>query len=149
MTHRGTDEPYRPLQWYRHPVVLLIVAAAIWALFSVWRDGREADATDPPAPTTRSVATVLYEVEGSVEWADVTLRTPTGTEQLTPDVPLHTKSGKTGLTYEFPAGGFVYIAAQMKDSFGTIRCRITVNGIVVAENESSADYGIAQCQGRV
>jgi hypothetical protein len=95
-----------------------------------------------------SQSEVLYEVEGTVAYADVTMQTPTGTRQETPDVPMTLKSGEQGVTYSFDPNEFVYISAQKKDTSGTITCRITVDGEVVSENTSTAAYGIASCKGR-
>jgi len=41
---------------------------------------------------------VTYRLSGTVDWADVTMETPTGTDQFTPDIPLMTNSGELGLT---------------------------------------------------
>ncbi len=105
-------------------------------------------ATGATRPAVPSSSIVVYEVEGSVAWADVTMQTPTGTSQISPDVPLMTKAGARGLTFEFPPGAFVYLAAQMKGERGTIRCRIRVDGEVVSENFSNSAYGIASCKSR-
>lgn len=128
--------------------LLLVAVVALAGIIGLKVMSDDADTSSSrraiPQPTA---STVLYEVEGSVEWADITYETPTGTQQESPDVPLMTESGQRGLSFEFTPGSFVYIAAQMKDSFGTIRCRITVDGVVISENESSSSYGIATCKG--
>ena len=91
---------------------------------------------------------VVYEVEGdNTSWASVTIRTPTGTIQGSPDLPMQTKSGEL-LTFQFDVGEFVYISAQNKDEYGSVTCRITVDGEVVSENTSSGAYGVASCEGR-
>ncbi|MFW5898861.1 MAG: hypothetical protein ACOCUN_00175 [Jiangellaceae bacterium] len=129
------------------PLVLLLVIGAVAGLGG---DGGETSATESRStggdagPTTHHV---LYEVEGSTDWASVTIATPTGTEQLNPDVPLTRTSGERGLEATVSPGEFLYISAQNKRSHGTIVCRITVDGEVVAENESSGGYAVASCDG--
>lgn len=127
-----------------------IVGVAALGTIAYAAGGSDGDADpgrDTPPPAVSTVE-VLYEVEGSVKWADLTLETPTGTTQLTPDVPLRTKAGDTGLTYTFRNGDFVYLSAQMKDDFGSITCRISVDGVVISENTSTASFGIASCEGQ-
>jgi len=93
---------------------------------------------------------VLYEVEGTAKGVDMTLQTPSGTSQRNGKaVPVTNKaSGRPGILFEMQAGSFLYIAAQNNGASGTISCRITVDGVVVAENFSSGGYAIATCQGR-
>jgi hypothetical protein len=92
---------------------------------------------------------VVYELEGSVPYASVTMITPTGMQQLEPDIPLVTTAGATGLRFTFDRGEFVSIAAQKVagSGRGTITCRISVDGQVISENTSTAAYGIASCDG--
>ena len=52
------------------------------------------------------------------------------------------------MTHEFGPGEFVYISAQNEGEYGSVTCRITVDGVVVSENTSSGAYGIATCEGR-
>lgn len=126
-------------------VGIVVAGAVVLGLMIRVTSRDEQGAQGIPAST---VSTVRYEVEGSVKWADVTMQTPTGTSQITPDVPMvQAANGTPGLTFKFPAGSFVYIAAQKKGAGGIITCRITVDGYVVAENSSSAAYGIATCKG--
>lgn len=93
---------------------------------------------------------VVYEVEGSggASSAGVTVTTPTGTEQATPSLPLRNQAGELGVTHEFGPGEFVYVSAQNEGEYGSVTCRITVDGVVVSENTSSGAYGIATCEGR-
>lgn len=37
--------------------------------------------------------------------------------------------------------------AQNKGEYRSVTCRITVDGIVISENTSSGEYGIATCKG--
>lgn len=99
-------------------------------------------------PASDGIVTVLYEVEGTTDYADVTMETPTGTSQISPDVPMTRKSdGQRGLEMEFSSGDFVYLAAQNKRGHGTVTCRITVDGEVISENSGSGGYAIATCDG--
>jgi hypothetical protein len=99
-------------------------------------------------PSTPRTYEVLYEVEGTARWADVTMATPTGTRQVSPDVPMtRTGSGERGLAMTVAPGTFLYISAQNNDGHGTIECRISVDGVVVSENSSSGGYAIASCEG--
>lgn len=129
-------------------VIVAVLAVAIWVGRSPTSpsDREAGSSSDQPRSST---STVVYQVIGTVRWADVTMQTPTGTSQQTPDVPLTDAStGKQGLTFEFPAGSYVAISAQKKDEAGAITCRIIVDGVMVSENTSTAAYGIASCNGR-
>lgn len=132
-----------------HPALIVIVGVVALAIInSVVGSGDDGSSHfESSTSSTSSPATVLYELEGSVAYADVTMVTPTGIEQITPDVPLKTRAGETGLTWSFSRGEFVSISAQMKGGSGVITCRITVDGVVISENTSSAAYGIASCDG--
>ena len=91
---------------------------------------------------------VLYEVEGTTDYADVTMETPTGMSQISPDVPMVRESdGRAGLEMEFSSGAYVYLSAQNNRSHGTVSCRITVDGVVVSENSATGGYAIATCKG--
>ena len=93
---------------------------------------------------------VLYEVEGTAEWASVTMLTPSGISQIEPDVPMTRESdGQPGLEFSFSSGDAVSISAQNKDEYGDILCRITVDGVVISENTSDGAYAIASCDGTV
>lgn len=128
---------------------LPIVVAGLALSLSACASGSTAD-TAPITSARASTVTVLYEVEGTAKWADVTMETPTGTEQLSPDVPMVRKdSGKPGLQMTMSSGHVVYLSAQNKDSYGNIRCRITAAGTVISENTSSGGYAIATCNGIV
>lgn len=93
---------------------------------------------------------VTYRVDGTAGSASVTWKTPTGTSQADSDLPLLNKAGGEGLTFtnSFAVGDFLYVSAQNQSRTGTVMCTILVDGVVVAENETSADFGIATCEGR-
>ena len=128
---------------------LLLVVAVVAALISVQvlRDANRDSYGDMPTfnynPDT---STVLYEVEGSVGFADVTYATPDGTERITPTIPLIFDGGP-GLTLEFPTGTRVSLTARGPGDGGTVSCRITVEGEVVSEDASTASSRVASCAG--
>lgn len=127
----------------------LITVTAVPIVLVFAGDGETGATSPPPAdeaaePTTHHV---LYEVEGTTDWASVTMATPTGTRQISPDVPMTRTNGERGLEATVEPGEFLYISAQNKRGHGTIVCRITVDGEVIAENESSGGYAIATCDG--
>lgn len=96
--------------------------------------------------------TVKFFAEGTeTKWADVTMRTESGgTTQFTPDLPMTTKAGEVGLTYDtYPSGAFLYFSMQNKEGYGSVTCRITVDGVKLDEATSSGGYAIATCQGQV
>jgi len=125
-------------------VIITVTGLAVLAIVApLFED----DSQDDPA-VGPSYSTVTYELSGSVSYADVTVLTPTGIEQLTPDVPLVTKTGETGLVYRFRVGAPVSISAQKKDASGSLTCRILVDGRQVSMNTSTAAYGIASCRGQ-
>jgi hypothetical protein len=104
--------------------------------------------TPVPAPPVRTVNMVTYLVDGSASKAAVTYETPTGTEQMTVDVPLVAYTGASGITFEtFQPGAFLYISAQNQDAYGSVTCSIKVNGEVISENTADGAYAIATCKG--
>lgn len=55
--------------------------------------------------------------------------------------------GFPGVRFAVEPGDFIYILAQNQESSGSVTCEITVDGIRVSKNTSTAAYGIAQCDG--
>lgn len=122
-------------------------------------------ATAAPAPaatpTPEKPIEVRYEVLSTSKqpsWvnlktngpsADLTAEMPTGTSQITVDLPLKNKSGDTGLTMSFKPGSFVYVSAQKGDYIGNIICRIYVDDVLISENEATGAHSIASCKGSV
>lgn len=93
---------------------------------------------------------VVYEVEGTAAYVDITLSTPSGTRQQSGvGLPLTNKTGSEGLVVKMAPGEFAYISAQNGTDTGTVTCRITAGETVIAENSSSGSYVIASCSGRV
>ena len=79
----------------------------------------------------------------------MTLETPNGSEQFSPDIPMrNTETGRHGLTLRFSVGDFVYISAQNNTALGNVVCSIRgSDGTVISQNRASSNYGIATCEG--
>jgi hypothetical protein len=95
---------------------------------------------------------VRYELDGTTKQADVTMQTPTGRSQQSDiDVPMmDQETNAPGLTFtEFGLGDFVYVSGQNSQSYGTLTCRIKVNGVVMSQNTASGGFSIATCEERV
>lgn len=129
----------------------IAVIAGIWAMASA---GNDEDRSARAAAAVDTSVYVLYEIEGTTDYASMTITTPTGIQQAEPDVPLKMKTGARAgqrglLVGPFSPGDFVSISAQNKRGHGTIVCRIsTEDGDVISENASSGGYSIASCDGR-
>lgn len=86
---------------------------------------------------------VTYVVGGSTSSARLTYRNESGgTEQRTVSLPW---------TLEMRAvpGQFLYLSAQKKQTYGTVKTSIEIEGQVLQEAESDTEYGIASASGRV
>lgn len=79
--------------------------------------------------------------------ASVTVATPTGVSQVDADMPLTNKEGDLGLHMKFAPGNPLTLSVQNSDKWGSVTCKIVVDGVTVSENTSSADYGVASCSG--
>lgn len=110
---------------------------------------------EPTPPVTAAVVAppkvAVYEVEGTVASVDVTMATPSGTKQFSADVPMRPADlpGLDGLRATVVAGQFLYLSAQQDIGGTTTTCRITVDGVVLAENTSTGRYSIVTCSGVV
>lgn len=145
-----TAQPREPSKRGWWILALLVVAGVITyvAVDQADRRDRESDARVDELVDAMSAATITYEVGGTSNQADVTAETPSGTDQLTVDIPLMAKEGGRGVEMTFQRGDFVYISAQNTDAVGTVTCKITASdGSVISESQSSLDYGIATCDG--
>lgn len=140
----------------RRPAVLTLAAAGgliallvvAFAIFALQEPGRPVSppTSARPAPV---VHTVIYQVEGEGT-AQLTLTTPDGQTQMSADLPVVNNAGTTGLRFEgFGPGDFVYISAQNQRGYGSVTCRITVDGTVISENTATGGYSIATCKGTV
>lgn len=101
--------------------------------------GSPTGSTTQTQPPDRALIEYVIEVHGS---ADVTYATANGgTEQMS-----RVKSGVV-LSSEFPAGGLLYLSAQVNDRASRVSCTIKSDGQVVSSNESVGDFVIASCEG--
>lgn len=135
----------------RHRLIRLGAVAVVVVVAVVVASQNGDDGGGRRAATIEPVY-VIYEVEGSTDYADITYETPSGTAQQSPDVPMvmaagSDRAGQRGLRVgAFLPGEFVYISAQNNRSHGTITCRISTEaGVVLAENTSSGGYAVASC----
>jgi hypothetical protein len=125
-----------------------VMAAAVtaWGLWMMLRpdDSDRGEAGD----IATGLVTIEFRLVGSATWADVTIETPNGTEQFSPDIPMKRKTGEPGLELQFEEGDFVYISAQNNEATGDITCSIFASdGAVIARNTTSAAYGVVTCEG--
>lgn len=142
----GVSSPKPKRGWL--PIGAVAVFAVVVIVVAIAGANGGDRSTTGAEPAADGTVTVLYEVEGSTDYADVTMETPTGSSQISPDVPMTRKSdGRRGLSMEFAPGAFVYLSAQNNRGYGTVTCRITVDGVVVSENSASGGYAIATCEG--
>lgn len=117
--------------------------------------GTPTASTPPRVTPIITTHTVVYEAEApdstGPRTANYTLRSNDGgTRQGEIDLPLKNQNGTLGLTFTgFGTGAFVYLSVQNGDEYGSVSCRITVDGSVVSENTSSGGFTIATCQGQV
>lgn len=129
------------------PLVALLAATTAFA----------ACADDEPAMTDAEAQALLeeisgptrvvYEVEGTADSVSITIQTPSGSSQAANRaVPLTSAAGAPGIEIDgFTAGDFVYLSAQNEGEYGTVTCRIRVDGDVVSEVTSTGAYTIATC----
>lgn len=111
--------------------------------------------TKAPATPVVTTHTVVYESEApdstTERTASYTLRSDDGgARQGEFDLPLRNQGGTPGLTFTgFASGAFVYLSIQNGDEYGSVSCKITVDGNVISENTSDGGSAIATCQGKV
>jgi len=135
---------------------VILIAFALIVVGSIYgaSHGGSSTAATPAGPAaaaaapTKDTRTVVYKVTGTTTQASLTLQTAAGTSQQNDvDVPVTSKSGTEGLTYEVDPYSFVYVSAQNSKDSGTVTCSIEVDGVVIATNTSSGAYAIASCSG--
>ncbi|HWD83309.1 MAG TPA: hypothetical protein VG497_30625 [Kribbella sp.] len=130
---------------------VIVVIAALAVLLNLG----DKPAAAPPAAAvsyTPVTHTVTYVVEGeSTTAATYTIQTDDGgTQQGEADLPLRNKAGGYGLTFDgFASGAFVYLSAQNDNGYGSVTCKILVDGDTISENTSTGGYAIATCSSRV
>ncbi len=125
--------------WVR-VVGLLLAFLAIVVALQLWRSGNLNRLFSGGSPTSAASSTKLavYSVEGSGSAGLVTYTTPTGMEQVSAAAPW-TRS------LVVQRGTPLSISAQNGGEYGSVTCRITVDGLTVSTNTSTADYGTASC----
>jgi len=141
-----------PLWGRRATHRFMMPLATIFLGVGVSACGSDAEPTTGFTPAAPVVHKVLYEAEGEdTTEASYTLRSDNGgTVQGDVDLPLKNKAGGTGLTMSgFKSGAFVYLSIQNGKGYGSVTCRITIDGKVVSENTSHGGYKIATCTGTV
>jgi hypothetical protein len=135
---------------------VILIAFALIVVGSIYgaSHGGSSTAAAPAGPAgaaaapTKDTRTVVYKVTGTTTQASLTLQTASGTSQQNDvDVPVMSKSGTEGLTYEVEPYSFVYVSAQNSKDTGSVTCSIEVDGVVIATNTSSGAYAIASCSG--
>ncbi|MET3705869.1 hypothetical protein ABIB17_000468 [Arthrobacter sp. UYEF6] len=159
MTNGGRAAMEQPKSKMNRAVVLISASAAILLAVSACSSTSTSN-TSSGSNALPSTVNVLYEVSGTATGADITIETGSGTSQQSISVPLKSKSsGATGLSFTMERGAFVYISAQNKgnmrkgasvsdkDFYGSLTCRISVDGTVISENTTTSKYGIASCKG--
>lgn len=143
------EEPVSAARYVAGRVAMAaLVAVAVAAIAIGVSGGREDDEPTRGVEPPRR-AQVVYYLEGTVPYVDATIATPTGSSQMSPDLPMHTKDGIPGLAFDFPPGGFAYISAQLQGGYGSVTCRIVIDGTTVSKNTATGTYQIATCQSRV
>jgi hypothetical protein len=99
----------------------------------------------PPDGIGKSLSTereVTYIVDGSASSASLTYRNESGgTEQRTVSLPWR-------LEMRVAPGQFLYVSAQKKQKYGTVKTTIYLEEKMLQEAESDTEYGIASASGR-
>lgn len=75
----------------------------------------------------------------------MTAMMPSGIQQHEVSLPLQTTSGQRGMRFTAESGEFLSISVQNQGDTGSVNCTIAVDGVTVAQNTSTASYGIASC----
>jgi hypothetical protein len=159
MTNGTAAPPPQVDHGMRNTVLAIGGIIAVIALLAVLVQLGQGPAVDASTSSTggatpRSMThTVSYEADGDgTDSGHYTLRSPDGgTRQMSGAMlPLTNKAGGAGLQMDgFRSGDFVYLSIQNENGYGSVTCRIVVDGQIISENTSSGGYTIASCQGRV
>lgn len=91
---------------------------------------------------------VLYEVEGTARTVALTMLTPSGTIRTHSTVPMM-DGEEYGRQMVFESGAALSITVQnqIRGNYGTVTCRITVDGEVISEHTTGGLYATATCEG--
>ena len=94
---------------------------------------------------------VTYALTGSATATSLTYTDAGGNIQQATDVrvPLTSKTGTAGLTFEASHGSFVSFSAQNDGDSGDLTCTISADGTVINTGRSSGDYAIVSCLGQL
>lgn len=126
----------RRRQWIGLAVLAAVVGAGLYL------GARLIMATEPAGNQGRETpgpASVMYVVSGTARAASITVRNGTGgTEQIDAALPWR-------MTVAAEAGQFVYVSGQNDGATGTVRCAIVRGGQTLAQAQSEAAYGVAEC----
>lgn len=118
--------------------VLVIIAVAVAAWIGTSTGG-------PVADQKNERFDVVYNAGGSAAGGSLTMSTPSGIQQHDVSLPLRSTDGETGVRLTVGRGEFLSIMIQNQADNGTVTCEIVVDGATVAQNTTSAAYGIASC----
>lgn len=110
----------------------------------VLRSGSKSGDAERGAPRTSSSPSsdgILYELTGSGR-VTVSYGTANGISQQKASLPW-SRTEESGGLFSFKV---VSLAAQL-DGYGSVSCKITIDGDVVAEQSSSGNYAVVTCGG--
>lgn len=150
-----TAEAESPDHGMRTTLIVVGGLLAIVVLALLLHAGSKPGVTPPPAAvgsytTTTHTVTYMADAEGT-NAGTYTLRSDDGgTRQGDADLPMKNKAGGYGLSFEgFSSGDFVYLSVQNDNGYGSVTCRIVVDGQTISENTSTGGYKIATCSSQV
>lgn len=128
--------------------VLVAAAVVLVGMASCANDQRErADQARIEQAVADAPRAVVYEMTGDGAYFAMTAKTPDGTVQANPDLPLKVEGGGS-FGFSASAGDFVYLSGQATQG-RELTCRILVDGEVIAENTSTGKYTVVTCDGTV
>lgn len=122
-------------------LLLIAIVACLW-IFSTIGGGGSSSPSVPRATSAPRNALVVYEITGTARRVDLTIENEGGNTEQFDDAAVPYKK-----TFAVPRGQFVYISAQNQGETGTVKCTITVDGVVLETAESSGRFVIATCSG--
>lgn len=138
------------------PVWIPMLATALVGLVTgAACSSSEPETTSPPAaaPSSAAAPKVVFYGDGvDTKAAAITMRTESGgTLQRDVGLPIVNTATKTqGLESTlFPRGAQLYFSMQNKEGYGSVTCRIDVDGKKIDEVTSQGAYKIATCRGTV
>lgn len=135
--------PQQPARrWPRILGLLLVLYVLCWGLAADKADEQRRQRLDAELNERHKTYNVIYEIRGSAESADLTLKNEQGgTEQFSVKLPYHYELVGT-------TGAFLYISAQNEGEFGTVEVAIKANGKTLKQSISGGAYKIASASTR-